>query len=107
MADIFLSYSQKDSRRARQVAEALRLTGWDVWRDVNLSAERGSVTKLLGSPAPRNALLCSGRGTPLSRILSSMKPRKAVVGEFWCRRSSMTLNLLTVSAAFSGQISSS
>jgi TIR domain len=38
MADIFLSYSRKDSPRARQVADALTLAGWDVWWDVNLTA---------------------------------------------------------------------
>ena len=31
VADIFISYSQKDRTRAQQVAEALRASGWKVW----------------------------------------------------------------------------
>src|SRR5688500_8518257 len=38
MADIFLSYSQKDRDRAKQVANALRIAGWEVWWDANLYA---------------------------------------------------------------------
>ena len=41
MADVFLSYSQKDTPRARQVAEALQASGWDVWWDVHLAAGAG------------------------------------------------------------------
>jgi hypothetical protein len=41
VADVFLSYSQKDTPRARQVAEALRASGWDVWWDVHLAAGAG------------------------------------------------------------------
>jgi hypothetical protein len=36
MADVFLSYAQRDRVRARQVAEALRELGWDVWWDAHL-----------------------------------------------------------------------
>ena len=38
MADIFLSYAQKDRKRAEQVADALRDSGWQVWWDANLYA---------------------------------------------------------------------
>ena len=41
MADVFLSYSQKDAPRAKQVAQALRHLGWDVWWDVHLAAGAG------------------------------------------------------------------
>lgn len=41
MADIFLSYSQKDTPRARQIAEALQDLGLDVWWDVHLAAGAG------------------------------------------------------------------
>jgi hypothetical protein len=36
--DIFLSYSQKHAARAKEVANALSASGWDVWWDVNLYA---------------------------------------------------------------------
>jgi|SRR5262252_2831254 len=38
MADLFLSYSQKDAVRAKQVADALTASGWSVWWDMNLDA---------------------------------------------------------------------
>jgi len=41
VADIFLSYSQKDIARAQQIAEALQAAGWDVWWDVHLAAGAG------------------------------------------------------------------
>ena len=36
MADVFLSYAQEDRTRARQLADALRERGWDVWWDAHL-----------------------------------------------------------------------
>ena len=37
MADVFVSYAQKDRARAEQVANALRAAGWeDVWWDAHL-----------------------------------------------------------------------
>src|SRR4051794_13785894 len=38
MADVFLSYAQRDHARATQIADALRVHGWDVWWDANLHA---------------------------------------------------------------------
>ena len=38
MADIFLSYSQSDAARAKQIADALSAKGWSVWWDVSLVA---------------------------------------------------------------------
>jgi hypothetical protein len=36
MADVFLSYAQEDRTRARQLADALRERGWDVWWDAHV-----------------------------------------------------------------------
>jgi hypothetical protein len=38
MADVFLSYSQADRNRAKQIADALSAKGWSVWWDVSLVA---------------------------------------------------------------------
>ena len=52
MADIFLSYSQKDAERASRVAATLKRAGWDVWWDANLfagSSFRREITEQLKS----------------------------------------------------------
>jgi len=40
MADVFVSYARSTERQAREVAEALRARGYDVWRDDELPAHR-------------------------------------------------------------------
>ncbi|CAN5448537.1 hypothetical protein BH11PSE5_BH11PSE5_26610 [soil metagenome] len=40
MTDIFISYARPDERFAQQAAEALRVAGYDVWRDDELPAHR-------------------------------------------------------------------
>jgi adenylate cyclase len=40
MSDIFISYARSTEREAKQVAEALRALGYDVWRDDELPAHR-------------------------------------------------------------------
>jgi len=40
MSDVFISYARSTEREARQVAEALRGLGYDVWRDDELPAHR-------------------------------------------------------------------
>ena len=40
MADIFVSYGRSSESQARKVAEALRATGYSVWRDDELPAHR-------------------------------------------------------------------
>src|ERR1700757_3348586 len=40
MSDIFISYARSTEREAKQVAEALRGLGYDVWRDDELPAHR-------------------------------------------------------------------
>jgi len=50
MADVFLSYAQEDRARARQVADALRELGCDVWWDAHLyvgTSVRGEITQQL------------------------------------------------------------
>ena len=40
MADVFISYARPDEARAKQVADALRAQGYNVWRDNELPAHR-------------------------------------------------------------------
>ena len=40
MADIFVSYGRWTETQAHQVAEALRVVGYSVWRDDELPAHR-------------------------------------------------------------------
>ena len=40
MADVFVSYARSTEEQARQIAEALRTRGYDVWRDDELPAHR-------------------------------------------------------------------
>ena len=40
MADVFVSYARPCEQQARQIAEALRSAGYDVWRDDELPAHR-------------------------------------------------------------------
>jgi adenylate cyclase len=40
MSDIFISYARSTADQAQQVAEALRVLGYDVWRDDELPAHR-------------------------------------------------------------------
>jgi adenylate cyclase len=40
MADVFVSYARPQDQQARQVADALRSAGYDVWRDDELPAHR-------------------------------------------------------------------
>jgi TIR domain len=50
MADVFLSYAQEDRTRARQLADALRERGWDVWWDAHVyvgTSFRAEITRQL------------------------------------------------------------
>ena len=40
MADVFVSYARPQDQQARQIADALRSAGYDVWRDDELPAHR-------------------------------------------------------------------
>jgi len=40
MADIFISYGRSTEAQAQQVAQALRTSGYNVWRDDELPAHR-------------------------------------------------------------------
>jgi adenylate cyclase len=40
MADVFVSYARPQEQQARQIADALRSAGYDVWRDDQLPAHR-------------------------------------------------------------------
>src|SRR5579872_2983415 len=40
MSDIFISYARSTEAQARQIGEALRGLGYDVWRDDELPAHR-------------------------------------------------------------------
>ena len=40
MSDVFISYARSTAAQAQAVAEALRVLGYDVWRDDELPAHR-------------------------------------------------------------------
>ena len=40
MPDVFISYARTDEVRAERIAQALRTTGYQVWRDDELPAHR-------------------------------------------------------------------
>ena len=49
MADIFLSYSQKDKDRVRLLAAALLQEGFSVWWDPKIGAEFNSLMSSRGN----------------------------------------------------------
>ena len=64
MADVFISYARPDEGQAERVAEALRASGYGVWRDDELPAHRAYADvieeRLQGRQGGRRAVVGGG-----------------------------------------------
>ena len=46
MADVFISYAREDEPKARQLADALTVRGWEVWWDRHIPPQTPNVVLL-------------------------------------------------------------